>query len=99
MNVAKLLQQAQRAQEQMQRALSELEVEGTAGGGLVSVRLSGLKELKGVKIDGKALAGEEPSLVEDLVVAAWQEASRVLDERSRELLARMGLPAGMPGLV
>jgi hypothetical protein len=37
-------------------------------------------------------------LVEDLVVAAWQEASRLLEERSRELLARMGLPAGMSGL-
>jgi nucleoid-associated protein EbfC len=99
MNVARLLQQAQKAQEQMQRALCELEVEGSAGGGLVRVRLSGLKELKGVKIDVKALAGEEPSLVEDLVVAAWQEASRLLEERSREILARMGLPAGMPGLV
>jgi DNA-binding YbaB/EbfC family protein len=98
MNVAKLLQQAQKAQEQMQRALSGLEVEGSAGGGLVRVRLSGLKELKGVTIDGKALAGEEAGLVEDLVLAAWQEASRLLEERSRELLAGMGLPTGMPGL-
>jgi DNA-binding YbaB/EbfC family protein len=99
MNVGKLLQQAQKAQEQMQRALSELEVEGSAGGGLVQVRLSGLKELKGVKIDAKALAGEEASLVEDLVVAAWQEASRLVDERARELLAGMGLPTGVPGLL
>jgi DNA-binding YbaB/EbfC family protein len=98
MNVAKLLQQAQKAQEQMQRALSDLEVEGSAGGGLVRVRLNGLKELKAVAIDTKALAGEEAALVEDLVVAAWQEAARLLEERSRELLARMGLPAGMPGL-
>jgi DNA-binding YbaB/EbfC family protein len=98
MNVAKLLQQAQKAQEQMQRALSDLEVEGSAGGGLVRVRLNGLKELKAVAIDAKALAGEEATLVEDLVLAAWQEAARLLEERSRELLARMGLPAGMPGL-
>lgn len=98
MNVAKLLQQAQKAQEQMQRALSDLEVEGSAGGGLVRVRLNGLKELKAVAIDTKTLAGEEATLVEDLVVAAWQEATRLLEERSRELLARMGLPAGMPGL-
>jgi DNA-binding YbaB/EbfC family protein len=89
MNVEKLLQ----------RALSELEVEGSAGGGLVRVRLSGLKELKGVKIDAKALAGEEASLVEDLVVAAWQEASRLVDEKTRDLLARMGLPSGVPGLL
>ena len=98
MNVAKLLQQAQQAQAQMQKALGELEVEGSAGGGLVRVRLSGLKELKGVSIDGQALAGEAPGLVEDLVVAAWQETSRLLEERSHELLAGMGLPAGFPGL-
>jgi hypothetical protein len=98
MNVAKLLQQAQQAQAQMQKMLGELEVEGSAGGGLVRVRLNGLKELKGVAIDAKTLTGEEATLVEDLVVAAWQEASRLLEERSRELLARMGLPAGMPGL-
>ncbi len=99
MNVAKLLQQAQRAQEQMQKALGELEVEGSAGGGLVRVRLSGLKELKGVSIDAKALAGEEVGLVEDLVVAAWQEAARLVEERSREALARLGLPGGFPGLL
>ena len=98
MNVAKLLQQAQQAQAQMQKALGELEVEGSAGGGLVRVRLSGLKELKGVSIDGQALAGEAPGLVEDLIVAAWQEASRLLEERSHVLLAGMGLPAGFPGL-
>jgi|SRR5512137_316061 len=99
MNVAKLLQQAQRAQEQMQKMLGELEVEGSAGGGLVRVRLNGLKELKGVSIDAKALAGEEAGLVEDLIVAAWQEAARLVEERSREVLARLGLPAGVPGLV
>jgi len=99
MNVAKLLQQAQRAQEQVQKVLGELEVEGSAGGGLVRVRLNGLKELKGVSIDAKALAGEEPELVEDLVVAAWQEAARLVEERSHEALARLGLPAGIPGLL
>jgi len=99
MNVAKLVQQAQQAQAQMQKMLGELEVEGSAGGGLVRVRLSGLKELKGISIDTKALVGEEPALVEDLVVAAWQEASRRLEESSRELLGRLGLPAGFPGMV
>ncbi len=99
MNVAKLLQQAQQAQEQMQKMLGELEVEGSAGGGLVKVRLSGLKELRGVAIDGQALAGEDPGLVSDLIVAAWQEASRLLEERSRELLGRLGLPAGFPGMI
>jgi nucleoid-associated protein EbfC len=98
MNVAKLMQQAQQAQAQMQRMLGELEAEGSAGGGLVKVRLSGLKELKGVTIDSKALAAEEPALVGDLIVAAWQEASRRLEEQSRELLGRLGVPAGLSGL-
>ncbi len=98
MNITKMLQQAQRAQEQLQKSLAELEVEGSAGGGLVRVRLNGLKELKGVHIEAAALAGEEASLLEDLVMAAWQEASRQLEERSRELLAKVGLPAGLPGM-
>jgi len=98
MNVAKLLQQAQQAQAQMQKALAELEVEGSSGGGLVRVRLSGLKELKGIRIDAKTLAGEEASVLEDLVIAAWQEASRLLEERSREAFSRLGLPPGLAGL-
>ena len=98
MNVAKLLQQAQRAQTEMQRALSELEIEGSAGGGLVKIRLNGLKELRGVHIDGQALVGEEAALLADLVVAAWEEASRQLEERTREIVGRLGLPAGIPGL-
>ena len=98
MNVGKLLQQAQRAQAEMQRALGELEVEGTAGGGLVKVRLNGLKELKGVHIEAAALQGEEPGLVEDLVLAAWGEASRQLEERSRQVMAGLGLPPGLGDL-
>jgi hypothetical protein len=99
MNVAKLLQQAQAAQARMQKSLAELEVEGSAGGGLVRVRLNGLKELRGVAIDAQALAGEEATLVADLVMAAWEDASRRLEERSREVLASLGLPAGMAGLL
>lgn len=98
MNIAKMLQQAQKAQEQLQRSLSELEVEGSAGGGIVRVRLNGLKELKGVHIETAALAGEEANLLEDLIVAAWEEASRQIEERSRDLLRQVGLPAGLPGM-
>ena len=95
MNVAKLLQQAQRAQAEMQRALISLEAEGSAGGGLVRIRLNGLKELKGVHIDAQALVGETASLVEDLVVAAWEDATRRIDESSRDVLAKAGLPPGL----
>ena len=99
MNIAKMLQQAQAAQAQLQKALGELETEGSAGGGLVRVRLSGLKELKSVQIDTAALQGEEAGLVADLVMAAWEEASRQLEEQSKALLSRMGMPAGLSGLL
>lgn len=99
MNVAKLLQQAQKAQADMQKALSELEVQGSAGGGLVKVRLNGLKDLKGVEIDTQALAGEEASLVADLVIAAWEDAASRIDSRQREILGKLGLPPGMPGML
>jgi len=99
MNIQKMLQQAQAAQAQLQKALAELEVEGSAGGGLVRVRLSGLKELKGVQIDAAALQGEEAALVADLVMAAWEEATRQLDEQSKALLSRLGMPPGLSGLL
>lgn len=99
MNVAKLLQQAQRAQQQMQATLAAIEVEGSAGGGLVKVRLNGLKELRGVSIDARALEGEEAGLVEDLVMAAWEDATRRVTEQTKQALGAMGLPPGLEGLV
>jgi hypothetical protein len=98
MNIAKLMQQAQQAQAQMQKSLEQLEVEGSAGGGLVKVRLNGLKELRGVTIDPAATTGDAASMLEDLVVAAWEEASRQLELRSQEILGRMGLPPGLTGM-
>ena len=98
MNIAKLMQQAQAAQAQMQKALEQLEVEGSAGGGLVKVRLSGLKELRAVTIDPQAVTGDAAGMLEDLVMAAWEEASRLLEQRSQEVLGRMGVPPGFPGL-
>jgi hypothetical protein len=98
MNIAKLMQQAHAAQTQMQQALEQLEVEGSAGGGLVKVRLNGLKELRGVTIDPQATAGDAVGMLEDLIVAAWEEASRLLEQRSQELLGKIGLPAGFPGM-
>ena len=99
MNVAKLMQQAQQAQAEMQRVLGELEVEGSSGGGLVKVRINGLKELLGVKIDGEALRDEEVSLLEDLIVAAWEDASRQVQGRIQEVLSGMGLPPGLQGML
>ncbi|HPW55709.1 MAG: YbaB/EbfC family nucleoid-associated protein [Thermoanaerobaculaceae bacterium] len=98
MNIAKLMQEAQKAHADMQKTMGELEVEGSSGGGLVKVRLNGLKDLRGVHIDSQALAGEEVGLVADLVMAAWEDAVAKLEVKQREVLGKMGMPSSLVGL-
>ena len=94
-NIAQLMQQAQKMQENLQKAQAELaniEVTGSAGGGMVSVTLSGTKECRKVRIDPSVLS--DPEMAEDLIAAAFNDASNKVDAESQ---ARMGAAtAGMP---
>ena len=99
-NLAQLMQQAQKMQENLQRAqeeLAQLEVTGGAGGGMVSVTLSGTKECRKVRIDPQALA--DPEMAEDLIAAAFNDASNKVDAESQAKMgaasAGMQLPPGM----
>jgi DNA-binding YbaB/EbfC family protein len=94
------MQQAQRMQEHMQRAQEEIaqaEVTGQAGGGLVSVCMSGRHEVRAVTIDRKLFA-DDPEMAEDLVAAAVNDAVNKIAALSQEklggLAAGMNLPAG-----
>ncbi|OOC10759.1 MULTISPECIES: YbaB/EbfC family nucleoid-associated protein [Thioalkalivibrio] len=96
-----MMKQAQKMQEEMQRVqaeLAEMEVEGQAGGGLVSVTLTGKHEARKVRID-PSLFQDDPDMIEDLVAAAINDAVHKVDttsqERMSELTSGMGLPAGM----
>ncbi len=94
-NIAQLMQQAQKMQENMQRAqeeLASLEVTGSAGGGMVSVTLTGRMECRGVKIDPSVLSDAE--MTEDLVVAAINDAVNKVNAESQAKMA--GATAGMP---
>jgi DNA-binding YbaB/EbfC family protein len=102
-NIAQLMQQAQRMQENMKRAQEELagvEVQGQSGGGMVKVTITGKMECRSVRIDPSALADAE--MLEDLVVAAFNDAvNKANDEAQKRMsAATAGLPAGMkiPGL-
>ncbi|BCW92445.1 MAG: YbaB/EbfC family nucleoid-associated protein [Acidobacteriota bacterium] len=95
MKIQELLRQAQKAQESLQQQLSQLEVEGRAGGGLVVVRLNGLKELKGVSFEPSALTEADAELLAEMVKVAWEEAAREADAKAKGLLASMGLPGGL----
>ena len=94
-NIAQLMQQAQKMQENLQKAQEELaniEVTGSAGGGMVSVTLTGRKECRKVRIDPSVLS--DPEMAEDLVAAAFNDASNKVDAESQ---AKMGAAtAGLP---
>jgi nucleoid-associated protein EbfC len=85
--------------EAMQAELDQLEVEGTSGGGLVTVRLSGKGEMKGVKIDASLIKPSEKEIVEDLIVAAHADARRkaegLLQEKIKSVTGGLPLPPGM----
>jgi DNA-binding YbaB/EbfC family protein len=94
------MQQAQRMQEDMKRAqeeIAQMEVTGQSGGGLVSVRMSGRHEVRGVTIDRKLFA-DDPEMAEDLVAAAVNDAVNKIAGLSQQklgnLTAGMNLPAG-----
>lgn len=95
-NIRQLMKQAQEMQERMQRELAELVVEAAVGGGMVSVEMSGHKQLVSVKIEPEVMDPDDPSMLEDLILAAVNEATRKVDE---ELQNRLGsMATGMPGL-
>ena len=94
-DIAQLMQQAQKMQENMQRAQDEiaaLEATGNAGGGMVSVTLGGRMDCRKVRIDPSLFS--DPEMAEDLVAAAFNDAREKADAASNEEMGRMtsGLP-------
>ena len=98
MNPKKMLQQVQQMQEQMQRRMSELRVEGSAGGGMVKATMDGHKNLLGVAIEKDAVDPNDVEMLQDLVVAAVNEASRKVDEAMQDQLGAMTGGMKIPGL-
>jgi DNA-binding YbaB/EbfC family protein len=97
-----MMKQAKALQEKMQSLQDEvaaMEVEGTAGGGMVSVVLSGKSEMKRLKIDPSLLKPEEAEILEDLIVAAANDArgkaEQLLADKMREVTGGLQLPPGM----
>ena len=96
----KLMQQAQQMQAQMAKAQEELAhetVEASAGGGMVTVTATGAGEITQIKIDPKAIDPDDPDLLQDLVLAAVNEALRSSRNLMESKLSAM-MPGGMGGL-
>jgi nucleoid-associated protein EbfC len=99
-NIGQLMKQAQQVQENMRRMqenLATLEVEGQSGAGMVKVQMTGKHEVKRVAID-PSLLGDDREMLEDLLVAAFNDAARKVDaaiaEKMAGMTAGLGLPAG-----
>ncbi|MEJ2175779.1 MAG: YbaB/EbfC family nucleoid-associated protein [bacterium] len=100
MGLMKQAAEFQTKMQDLQNELDRIEVEGTAGGGMVTVILSAKGELKGIKVDDSLMQPSEKEILEDLLVAAHADARRkaeaLLQERMKALTGGMQLPPGMP---
>ena len=102
MDIMGMMKKAQEVQAKLQEAQEELgrvEVEGQAGGGMVSLTLSAKGELKGVRIDPSLLTPTDKEMLEDLIIAAFNDgkakADRMAAEKMQTLTAGLPLPPGM----
>ena len=98
MDMRFLMKQAQQMQAKLQEAQANLRIEGTAGGELVKVTLNGSKELMGLSIAKDAMDPEDPSMLEDLLMAAFRDATAKVDEAMKKQMGGMGAGLGLPGL-
>lgn len=88
-----MMKQAQEMQDKLKRDMDEVRVEASAGGGMVSVTMAGTKQLLAVKIDPQTLKDGDAEMLQDMVLAAVNEAARKVDEKMQGQLGSM-LPPG-----
>jgi DNA-binding YbaB/EbfC family protein len=98
MNIQQMMKQAQQMQERMAKQLEEMRIEATAGGGMVTVVINGAKAVQSLKIDPEAVSKEDVEMLQDLILAALNDAHRKADEATSKQM--QGMMGGMkiPGL-
>jgi nucleoid-associated protein EbfC len=99
MDLNKMMQQAQQMQERLQRQMEEMRVEASAGGGMVTVAVDGHKRVQSLKIDPEVVSKDDVEMLQDLIVAAINDAHRKIDAalatQMQGMMGGMKLP-GMP---
>ena len=98
MNIQSMMKQAQEMQERLKQQMGDMRVEATAGGGMNTVVVNGTKQLLSVTIDPEVVSKDEVEMLQDLIVAAVNDASRKVDEQLGQTMS--GLMGGLkiPGL-
>ncbi|MGH9258134.1 MAG: YbaB/EbfC family nucleoid-associated protein [Vicinamibacterales bacterium] len=98
MNIQSMMKQAQEMQERLKKQMADLRVEATAGGGMVTVVVNGVKQLQSIAIDPDVVSKEDVEMLQDLILAAVNDAGRKVDEQLGQSMS--GLLGGIkiPGL-
>jgi DNA-binding YbaB/EbfC family protein len=98
MNIPQMMKQAQQMQERLQKQMSELRVEATAGGGMVTVVMSGQKQVLSLALDPEVVSKDDVEMLQDLIVAAINDAHRKVDEAMSQQLGGMMGGMKIPGM-
>jgi DNA-binding YbaB/EbfC family protein len=98
MNIQQMMKQAQQMQERLKQQMAELRVEASSGGGMVKVVINGAKQLQELTIDPEVVSKDDVEMLQDLIVAAVNDAQRKADEQMQNLVGGMMGGMRIPGL-
>jgi len=98
MNIGKMMKDLQKVQSRIQSEMDALEVEASAGGGVVTARMNGKKELLSLQLTPEAVTPDDPEMMQDLIVAAVNEAGRKVDAELQRITQGMAGGMKLPGL-
>jgi nucleoid-associated protein EbfC len=98
MDLQKMIKTAKEMQDRLQKELGEMHVEGSSGGGMVTVVLDGHKSLQSIRIDPEVAGKDDVDMLQDLIVAAFNDAAAKVDEALAQKLGGLGGGLKIPGL-
>jgi len=98
MDVKKMMLEAQQMQEKLQRQMAEMKISSTAGGGTIIVTVNGNKQLLSIKIDPESVSKDDMDMLQDMIVAAVNDAHRKVDQALASHMQGMMGGLGIPGL-
>ena len=98
MNIQQMMKQAQQMQDRLAKEMAELRVEATAGGGMVTVVMNGGKQIQSLKIDPEVVSKDDVEMLQDLILAAINDAQRKAEETLQKQMGGMLGGLRIPGL-
>ncbi|MCC7179555.1 MAG: YbaB/EbfC family nucleoid-associated protein [Acidobacteria bacterium] len=98
MNIQAMMKQAQEMQQRLQQQMTDLRVEATSGGGMVTVVVNGHKHVLSLRLDPDVVSKDDVGMLQDLIVAAVNDAHRKVDDELKRTMGGMMSGLGLPGL-